>query len=170
MAANPNMRKLEKYVAANGGDSCILDLLSDGWSVRRIAESISLPGHGTISRPFLYRWRNRDDERVKAWAVAMKTGAHALAEDSGEVLEELPEDPTSAQVAKAKGISEHRKWLAGKRNDDYDAKPAGLNVNILSAGDLHLDALRQAGHMDRAALPEPTPEPIQIPCTVEEEA
>lgn len=152
MAMNPVMRKLEKHIEKAGGDTFILDRIAAGESVGKIALTIKLPGHGVISRPFLYRWRDKDEDRAKGWGFAMKESSHALAEDAGDVWEDLDNDPTSAQVAKARGQSDYKKWLAGKRNkEDYGDGPA-IAVGILTAGDLHLDALRMVGHMDTQRL------------------
>ena len=155
MASNPVMRKLETFVKAIGGDEWIFDMLAEGLPVKRIAARTDLPGHGPVSRSYLYRWRDKSPERVAAWAKAIRDGAHALAEDAGDYMDKLDEDPTSAQVAKAKGQYEHRKWLAAKRNKEaYGDGPAVL-VNVLGAGELHLDALRQLEHMNpQLALPE----------------
>lgn len=152
MAAQPVLRKLCKQIEERGGDEHVFDMLRAGLSVRRIAETFDVPGHGSISRPLMYRWRDKSEERQAGWAAAMREGAHALAEDAGDVLEDLPEDPTSAQVAKAKGISEHKKWLAGLRDrDSYGAGPSTV-VGVIGLPELHIEALRAAGNMDRQRL------------------
>lgn len=147
------VRRLETWIAEHGGGGYVYDRIAAGESIRQIAERIVLPGAAEhISRPMLYRWRNRDPERRRLWAEAMADSSHALAEDAGDVLEQVSADPTSAQVSKAKGIAEHKRWLAAKRNrDDYGDGPQ-TQINVLTAGDLHLDALRRHGHMDRHEL------------------
>ena len=109
MASNPVMRKLEAFVKAMGGDEWIFDMIKEGLGVKRIAARTDLPGHGSVSRSFLYNWRDKSPERQASWRRAMQEGAHALAEDAGDYMDDLPEEPTSAQVAKAKGQAEHRK-------------------------------------------------------------
>lgn len=169
MAANPVLRKLSKQIEERGGDEHVFDMLRSGMSVRRIAETFDVPGHGGISRPLMYRWRDRSEERKAGWAKAMREGAHALAEDAGDVLEDLPEDPTSAQVAKAKGISEHKKWLAGLRDrDSYGAGPSTV-VGVVGLPELHLNALRAVGHMDHRRLQAaPEEAPLEADYEVEE--
>lgn len=147
MASRPVLRELERYVETNGGDSFVLDRIAAGESVGRIAKSITLPKHGPISRPLLYTWRNRSDERRKGWALAMKASAEALSEDAGDCWDILSDDPTSAQVAKARGMSEYKRWLASVRDrEGFGSAAAAVNLN-LNVGSLHLDALRQVGHM-----------------------
>jgi hypothetical protein len=160
MASRPVLRELERYVESNGGDSFVLDRIAAGESVGRIAKSITLPKHGPISRPLLYAWRNRGDERRKGWALAMKASAEALSEDAGDCWDVLSEDPTSAQVAKARGMSEYKRWLASVRDRDaFGSSSGAVSVN-LNVGSLHLDALRQVGHM-RALPGDPEPRLIE---------
>lgn len=166
MAAQPVLRKLGKQIDERGGDEHVFDMLRSGMSVRRIAETFDVPGHGSISRPLMYRWRDRSPTRKEGWAAAMREGAHALAEDAGDILEDLPEDPTSAQVAKAKGISEHKKWLAGLRDRDKYGQGPSTVVGVIGLPELHIEALRQVGHMDQQRLS--APEAEEADYTVEE--
>lgn len=165
MAARPVLRKLTKQIMEQGGDEFVFDMLRSGMSVRRIAERFDVPGHGSISRALMYRWRDANEERKRGWAQAMKEGAHALAEDAGDVLEDLPEDPTSAQVAKAKGISEHKKWLAGLRDREQYGQGPSTVVGVIGLPELHIEALRSAGHMDQQRL---RPAVVDAEYTVEE--
>lgn len=152
MAANPIMRALEKLVSANGGDRWILDRLANGERVGDIARDCIIEGYGPISRPFLYRWRDKSEDRREGWKLAMQDAAHAHAEQAGDVLDKLADADTlllsSAQVSLAKSRSEYKRWLASKLNEEYRDGPQ-VQVGILAAGDLHLDALRQLGSMDR---------------------
>jgi hypothetical protein len=149
MASQPVLRKLERYVEQQGGDAWIMDQLAAGLSVGQVAAGITLPGHGSISRPLLYNWRNKSEARREGWALAMKLRGHALAEEAGEVLDSLVGTaPSAAEVSLAKSRAEYRRWLAGRLNAEAygEDKQALLNVN-LNVGDLHLDALRRVGHM-----------------------
>jgi hypothetical protein len=155
MAGQPVLRKLERYIAERGGDQWLFDRLAAGESVGAVAASIILEGHGQISRPFLYTWRNAGGEdRRTGWRLALEESADAHAEIAGEVLEGLPEDPTSAQVSLAGRRSAYRQWLAAKRNREVygDGPQQQVNVNLLSLDDLYRQALQQHGHMGREAL------------------
>jgi hypothetical protein len=171
MAGKPVLRKLEKWIKDRGGDRWVLDQIADGVAVGKIAAQVDLPGHGAISRPLLYEWRNRSEDRKQGWAAAMKDAAHAHAEKAGECWEDLPEDPTTGQVQKARGMSEYRRWLAGHRNEEYAAQKQGAGL-VVNVGTLHLDALRQAGHVtpavDRRRL-EAAAEVIDVEVEVEVE-
>ena len=153
MAGQPLLRALTRYVTEHGGDTFVLDQLADGVSVGKVAAAISLTGHGTISRPMLYKWRDQSDERTRGWAAAMKDAAHAHAEDAGQVWDDLPEDPTTGQVATARGKSEYKRWLATVKNRSEYGPPAASGVNVtFNLGELHVEALRAHGNMDHQRL------------------
>lgn len=158
MAGRPVLRKLERWIEERGGMTWVFNQIADGVSVGAIAEQIVLDGHGPISRPYLYVWRDADEERKAGWAAAMKDAAHAHAEKAGEVWDDLPHDPTTGQVQRARGLSEYRRWLAGHRSEEYRKDTGGGNV-ILNVGELHLDALRAAGGPQRRAVAAADPEP-----------
>lgn len=157
MAAQPVLQKLERFIAKQGGDEYIFEQLREGLTVGAISGKIVLPGHGKISRPFLYTWRNQHDDRKRGWDEAMRDSAHALVEDAGDVLDELagPEKlATSAEVGLARSRSEFKRWLASKRHDKYTDRPAEVNVAIVTGPEAFHTAL--AKHGRRAALPAPT--------------
>jgi transposase len=159
MAGKPLLRKLEQLIERSGGDAFILDQIADGLSVAKVARKIELPGHGPVSRGMLYDWRNRGgDERRKGWDLAMKASGHPLAEDAGEILEELAEGlaPSAPEVQLARARSNYKTWLAGIRNEAYAEKKSDIKVE-LNVGALHLDALRKRGHMDAVRAPEEVP-------------
>jgi len=147
----------------------VLDQIADGVPVGRIAEQVVLDGHGPISRPLLYQWRDRSPDRKDGWAAAMKDAAHAHAEKAGECWDTLPEDPTTGQVQRARGQSEYRRWLAERRNREAYGTNSGGPGLVLNVGSLHLDALRQAGYVEPEALPAPAPEPLLVEAEVVEE-
>ncbi len=140
---------MEQFIEDNGGDRWVLDRLANGDRVGDIAADCIIKKHGPISRPFLYRWRDRTDDRRAGWKAAMQDAAHAHAEEAGEVWDKVAEleDPTTGQVAVARGRSEYKRWLAGRLNEEYRDGPQ-VQVAILAAGDLHLDALRLHGSME----------------------
>ncbi len=147
MAANPVMQALEQLIEDNGGDRWVLDRLANGERVGDIAADCIIKDHGPISRPFLYRWRDRSPDRVTGWKAAMQDAAHAHAEEAGEVWDDVPDDPSTGQVAVARGRSEYKRWLAGRLNEQYRDGPQ-VQVGIMAAGDLHLEALRLHGSME----------------------
>jgi len=156
------MRGLEALVTANGGDRWILDRIANGERIGDIAKDCVVKKHGPVSRHFLYRWRDKSQDRKEGWRAAMKDAGHAYAEGAGEVWDEVGEEPSSAEVAVARGKSEYKRWLAGRLNDEYRDGPQ-IQIGIAAAGDLHLDALRRFGSM------EPYREPIQLAEVIEEE-
>lgn len=168
MAGRPVRDKLTRYIEEHGGDDYILDRIASGETPGAIAASISLPGHGTISRPLLYAWRDAGGtERREAWKHAMACRGEGLIEEAGEILDELAGNmPTSAEVSLARERANHRRWLGGKLNEDYSDKP-GVDVNVLvSADDQLLAALRK--HGQRRALPAPQQEAIEAEYEIEE--
>lgn len=157
MSGRPVLQKLIQYVEQAGGDSAILDRIASGETPGSIAKDISLPGHGTISRPLLYQWRDAGgQERREAWKHAMACRGEQLVEEAGEILDELAgQMPTSAEVSLARERANHRRWLGGKLNDDYSDKGGDVNVAIVAADDAFVAALKK--HGQRRALPTPQP-------------
>lgn len=144
MAGTPKFQLLCKAIEECGGEEYIWERVADGDSMKTIAQSLG------FSRGLLYKWINRDKERRRAkLKEARELSADAHAEDAGEVLDDLSEQPgvTSAEVQLANARANYRKWLAGVRNrEEYgERQQAGITVNV---GSLHLDALRAAGSME----------------------
>lgn len=149
MAGQPVLRSLERFVANRGGDSFVLDQLADGVSVGKVARGIVLEGHGAISRPFLYKWRDQSEARQQGWALAVKAGAEAHADRAGDVLDEIPEDPSPAQVARAKALSEYSKWRATVQDRErFGGQDSKLRVE-LDVGQALAGLLRDKGSMDK---------------------
>jgi hypothetical protein len=167
------MRELTRWLQAEGRDPerYILDQLASGVSVGKVAAGIVLPRHGPISRPFLYQWRDKGGpERKEAWRLAMKASGEAHAELAGDVLD-LPDGFQREELGAAKAKSEYHRWMAGLRDKSLvEPQQAAVNLN-LSLGSLHLDALRQAGSMDRQQISgPPAREAIPVPeYTVEDD-
>ena len=91
----------------------------------------------------------------------MQDAAHAHAEGAGEVWDDVPADPSTGQVAAARGRSEYKRWLAGRLNEQYRDGPQ-VQIGIAAAGDLHLEALRMHGSMEPYRVGR-GPEPVLIP-------
>jgi hypothetical protein len=159
------MRKLEKEIEKRGGDQYVFDLLADGVSVGAVAKGIELEGHGPISRPFLYTWRNRDKtgQRREGWRLALEAAGEAHAERAGEVLDAVGADPSSAEVTLASKRANYLQWLAGKRDERFSDKGPDLNVQVqtVNVGLDHLQALMSHGAMPVGATAIPTAE-VQV--------
>jgi hypothetical protein len=156
MSGRPYLRKLEKHVKDNGGDQWILDRLASGESVGRVAASITLDGYDVpVSRPFLYAWRDHGGEdRREGWRLAMVASGSAHAEKAGDVLEDMSETADRVELGRAKALSEYHRWMARVRDrEQFGEEKAAVQIT-LTAGELHLDALRAKGHMDRVRQPE----------------
>ena len=104
-----------------------------------------------VSKTALYCWLDAGEGRRDALDKARKAAASELAEQAGQVLDELvdDEDLTAPKVQLATQRSGFKRWLAGKWDDRFSDRPAGVQVNI-GIGELHLDALRVRG-----SLPDP---------------
>lgn len=168
MSGRPVLQKLERYIDEKGGDEWLLDQIASGTTPGQIAASIELPGHGTISRPLLYQWRNAGgQERREAWKEAMRSRGEQLVEESGEVLDELAgQMPTSAEVSLARSRSEYKRWLGGKLNDDYSDKPGDVNIAVVNVDNEFAKALKK--HGQRRALPTQRPAIQEADYEVEE--
>lgn len=134
----------------------VCDQVEAGRYMTNIAEELGVSTRGlrlAIQKdPELY-------DRVEAAKVA---SAEALLQSAEAILAEHEAVRSSAHASIAKERAGFKRWLAGCRDrDSYGDRPAQVNVGIdLGLGDLHLEALRQAGHM--------TPE-RRMPRTVEAE-
>ena len=157
MSPRPVLEKLVQHIDKMGGDSWLLDRIAAGETPGSIAASISLPKHGTISRPLLYLWRNAGGtDRREAWKHAMESRGELLVEEAGEVLDKLADGtmPTSSEVALARARSEYKWKLGAKLNDDYADKPPEVNIAVITGPEAFHAAL--AKHGKRQALPIPT--------------
>lgn len=152
--SRPLLQAINKKIEELGGDEWVFDQIADGKAIGKIAELVG------CSRPYLYNWRDQKgpgrEERKRLWAEAIKASAEAHAEKAGEVLDDLSSKDLliPADVTLATARSKYSQWLAGVRDKEAfgDAKgQVNLNLNF---GQLHLDALRQAGSMARVKAAE----------------
>ncbi len=153
----PGRRKLaafEAHVQENGGDDWVFEFVAEGLSMKKVAEKV-----GASSRGMLYLWIGKDEERQAKLRKARELSAHSVAEDAGEILDDLAEEDhiTSADVSLATGRVKYRQWLAEMRNRTEFGSSAGVQVNV-SVGDLHLDALRRHS---AAAIAARVEEPVE---------
>lgn len=130
-----------RHVEANGGDDWVFGFVAEGHSMRKVAELT-----GCSSRGLLYSWiKLGGDERKRRLTEARKLSAHCVAEDAGEILDNLATSTTpisSADVSLATSRARYRQWLAGMRNREEYGDKAGVEVNI-TVGEMHIDALRR---------------------------
>lgn len=146
MAARPKLQRLSELIESHpDGESWVFDMIADGMTMRAIAERMSEDLGFEFSRGLLYQWINHKphkERRKKLVDEARKDSAERIAEDAGEILDDLSEKKSlsSADVQLGAQRSKYRQWLAGMRNSDYSPK-SGVEVN-LSIGELHLEALR----------------------------
>ena len=129
----PIEHKMWADIEKMGGQEALLDRISNGDTIGKIAEEIG------ISRTFL-SWRLNAQPGMKERLVEARKGrADKWADDALSIADNVPEDPNA--INKAKVRIETRKWLAGVDDPDrYGQKAAQVNVSI---GGLHLDALRR---------------------------
>lgn len=152
MAGRPGLRKLAAEIEKRGGEEWIFGEFIGGRSIGEIMRELG------FSRTYFYAWMKEGSEeqraaRAEAYHQAKILSAEAHVEQAGEILDDLAEQggvtPAEVQIAIAR--SKFRQWLAGKRDGQYsDQKGAGMSLTI-NVGQLHLDALRQAGRMSGAA-------------------
>jgi transposase-like protein len=143
LTGQPIARRLAERILEEGGDEAVLDRVADGESVVEIAKDYK------VSRSTLMRWLKKDDGRHEAYQEAKSESADALVEEAGDILDNASTE-SGPHVQKAKSRAEHKRWLASKRDrvqygDDAKALIA-VNVDLSS---LHLDALREVGHMSQ---------------------
>lgn len=136
MPGRPKLMAFAKRVKDEELD--IFDRVMDGESIRSIMQDYD------VSRGMFYLWLDLDPKRKEAYRKAREIAGHALAEDSGAVLDELHADGdfTPAEVTLAKERANWKRWYAGVQNEDYAPKRDG-KVEI-SIGQLHLAALTKA--------------------------
>jgi len=131
--ARKEASEVNKKIHAAGGESAMLDKLSQGETILSLARSLG------ISHTAFYDWIERGGEaRASALARARTRGGRSLAEQTLEIADSA--SPQEAQVAKLR--VDTRRWLASKQApDEYGDKQQPL-VNI-DLGSMALDALRK---------------------------
>lgn len=117
-----------------------------------------------VSRPWLYTWlkvKARRQVRQAAYEDAKRAAADYHAEEAGSVLDEVREDPTSAEVSLAGKKSDHHRWLATVLDrETYGPKGQEVNVN-LDLGQLHIQALEEVqGEWEDVEVMEAEIEPV----------
>lgn len=149
-------RSVRSAVAEAGGDETLYGFVEAGRSASEILDALGLDRteEGTW---VVYRLLNSNPERYEE---AKRISADALAERAFELYgEDTPE--TSADAKWRNDRAGHMRWLAELRSGNLDG--GGVNVQV-DIGQLHLDALRQAGGRDMI----PQREAVEAEYTVED--
>jgi hypothetical protein len=157
MAGQPLKRKLieelERRAAAlaeETGEPCSpLDVIHDWVAAGRTMRDLTIElgravGHQlSASSGILTTWVNGTPEGRAMLAQARQIAAHALAEETMDILEDADDDKLA--LLKAKLRAENNRWLAGKWNREaYGETPqVQVNNNRFDIGQLHIDAMRQ---------------------------
>ena len=130
--ARKEASEVNKKIHKAGGESAILDKLSQGETILSLARSLG------ISHTAFYEWIDRGGaERADALARARTRGGRSLAEQTIDIADAA--SPQEAQVAKLR--VDTRRWLASKLSEEFSDKQAPM-VNI-DLGSMALDALRK---------------------------
>lgn len=137
MAGQPFFHALSRKIDALGGLEFVLDRVADGESLRRVADRIG------CSRAYVEKWLRADPERYAAWREAKRIGAGAKFDEAEEIIDDAAGALSPVQVQAATARAKHKVYMAGVMDrEEYGENPKSqVNVNI-SAGELHLDALR----------------------------
>jgi hypothetical protein len=111
--------------------------------------------HFGVDRRTLWLWQGQSAERRAAWAEAKRQSADVLAETAGEILDEEQliantVGTNTPRVNLAKARSEHRRWLASKRDPATYGDRLGIDVEVDFAA-AFLDALIKHGRVVRPA-------------------
>lgn len=144
MAGQPVYRAFQARVAERGGEAAILERIALGEWMKDIAADYG------VSYRTLKKWIDESEERRDLVDQAKAMAAESHVADAMRLVDDAnPESP--AGVTKAKEQARIRQWLAAKLDrrtfGDDPSTVVGVNVDL---GELHLDALRQGGHMDQA--------------------
>jgi hypothetical protein len=155
MAGQPLKRKLIEELERRAalmtdehGEPCgPLDVIHDWVAAGRTMRDLTIDvgkdvGHKlSASSGILTTWVNSTPEGRAMLAQAREIAAHALAEETLDILEQADEDKNA--LTKAKLRAENNRWLASKYNRrDYGETPQ-VQINQYDIGQLHIDAMRQ---------------------------
>ena len=108
-----------------------------------------------VSRQYVYSWIHAGGpDREAVWHEAKKRSAHALIDESLEILDAPAEGITSAEVQLRRGRADFRKWLASVRaREAYGDQPPQVNVGV-DLGQMMLEELRKYGGVEPVEEPE----------------
>lgn len=98
----------------------LCELCAEGKNRGEIARELG------CSRRMLSYWLAKDEARHRLFLDAERTKADFHAEEAGRVLMDLPDEPSKEQVARAKEIANHHRWIAEK----FDRRRYGNQVTV----------------------------------------
>lgn len=98
--------KSAKMILDELGIDAILDKIEAGQPVLKIAAELG------ITRRRLNEWVDETDEKRSAVRAARIEASHAYALKAEEVLTSLASDSTQADIAKARELASHYRWMA----------------------------------------------------------
>lgn len=98
----------------------LCEMCAEGMNRGEIAKSLG------CSRRMLSYWLAKDETNHRLFLDAERTKADWHAEEAGRVLMELPDEPSKEQVARAKEIANHHRWIAEK----FDRRRYGNQVTV----------------------------------------
>jgi hypothetical protein len=128
----------------------ILEGIEAGKFISTIAEGLG------IERRTLNRWIDETDERRNAVKTARIEAGHAYALKAQDALLALTSDATQADIAKARELASHFRWMASRMNRaEYgDQQVIELRTSVADLTDEELDReiARKAGILS-GALP-----------------
>jgi hypothetical protein len=135
--ARKDATEVNKKIHKAGGETALLDRLSEGETILSLARSLE------ISHSSFYDWIERGgEERASALARARARGGRSLAEQTIDIAD----NATIQEAQLAKLRVDTRRWLACKQAPDEQGdmqQPLG----IIDLGSLALDALRKRSIM-----------------------
>lgn len=144
MPGRPKLRALTAAIEANGGfHDYLLAKIGDGVMLKTLCEELG------VSRRLIHEYVGAQQNGREAYRHARNLAAEALADESYEIAQR---STNATERVDALRINTN-KWLAKCADPDTygDTKPA-VQVNI-TAGSLHLDALRKITAERQATLP-----------------
>ena len=152
-------------ITAFGGMEGIEELLKDGLSWNECAQKIG------CNRHTLQNYCNATPERTSRTRAAMAASGDRYADRAQEILNEIPNDATNAQVARHRELAHHFRWLAGKRDPKRYGERLDITATVTERPDpAQLDA-RLGAILGQVIRPElPAPAPATPPSTLVEDA
>lgn len=101
----------QPFIYTEAAADLILELMSEGSSLREIVKQPGMPSRATVTR-----WVSNNTEGFgDRYQVARQMQADALAEDIIAISDDASQDAINPQsVQRAKLMTENRKWLASK--------------------------------------------------------
>jgi hypothetical protein len=120
--------------------------IASGKTILDLARDLATQMGEPISREIVSHYLNTFSEDAKQRIAAARiAGAHALAEEAKEIVDDA--EVSREGISHAKLRADTRFWIAERWNRDELGGAKGAQINV-SIGQLHLDALRT-----RAARP-----------------